>query len=68
MTEQSPIQSPCRKLCAIDPATSLCMGCYRTLPEIGIWTRLSPEERSSIMAALPERKAANKDKFAIKID
>ncbi len=51
--------TPCIKLCAIDPASGLCMGCRRTLREIGNWARLSDEERRAIMARLPERQVEN---------
>ncbi|NBB15519.1 DUF1289 domain-containing protein [Caulobacter sp. SLTY] len=48
--------SPCRKICIVDPETSLCMGCLRTLPEIGGWSRFSEDERERLMAELPGRK------------
>jgi len=50
-----PIQSPCIKVCVIDPASGLCAGCGRTLAEIGRWGALSDAERASIMAGLPAR-------------
>jgi predicted Fe-S protein YdhL (DUF1289 family) len=49
------IQSPCEKICIIDPAHGLCRGCGRTLTEIECWIRFSDEERTAIMARLPER-------------
>ncbi|MBC01287.1 MAG: DUF1289 domain-containing protein [Rhodobacteraceae bacterium] len=51
----APIDSPCIKLCRIDTATRLCVGCLRTLEEIAGWGRLTPEERRQVMAALPAR-------------
>lgn len=51
----TPIESPCRKVCAVDGMTSLCVGCGRTLAEIGGWIRFTDAERATIMAALPER-------------
>ena len=50
-----PIASPCRKVCAVSGMTSLCVGCGRTLQEIGGWTKLSDAERAAVMAVLPER-------------
>ena len=35
------VESPCRKLCALDPATRVCAGCLRTLDEIARWSRMS---------------------------
>ncbi|HWU14866.1 MAG TPA: DUF1289 domain-containing protein [Caulobacter sp.] len=50
-----PIATPCVKVCAVDGQSGFCLGCRRTLPEIAGWARLSDEERSAIMAALPHR-------------
>jgi uncharacterized protein len=49
------IESPCNKVCALDPIAALCVGCGRTLPEIEAWVRLSADERARIMAELPRR-------------
>ncbi len=52
------IESPCINICVIHPETRLCTGCARSIDEIGIWSRLSPEERRTIMAELPGRQVA----------
>ncbi len=52
------IESPCNKVCVVDPASRLCIGCGRTLAEIGGWIGFTPEERRRIMAELPARLAA----------
>jgi hypothetical protein len=39
----------------IDPKTSLCFGCGRTLPEIARWHRMDSTERRAVMALLPAR-------------
>jgi predicted Fe-S protein YdhL (DUF1289 family) len=49
------IESPCVKLCAIHPVEKICVGCYRSLAEIGNWSRMPPEARRAIMAELPAR-------------
>lgn len=49
------IQSPCIKLCVVHPEERICVGCFRTIDEIGAWSRLTPEARSAIMAELPAR-------------
>ena len=41
----------------IDPKTSLCFGCGRTLPEIARWHRIDSAERRAIMSTLPARMA-----------
>jgi predicted Fe-S protein YdhL (DUF1289 family) len=52
------IESPCNKVCAIDPISALCVGCGRTLAEIAGWLAFSADDRSRIMAELPRRLAA----------
>jgi predicted Fe-S protein YdhL (DUF1289 family) len=49
------IQSPCVKLCVVHPEERICVGCFRTIEEISRWSRLTHEERASIMADLPDR-------------
>ncbi|TPW00852.1 MAG: hypothetical protein FD125_2907 [bacterium] len=51
------IATPCVKVCIVDGATSLCLGCWRTLSEIGGWSGFTDAERAEIMAALPAREA-----------
>jgi hypothetical protein len=51
------IATPCVKVCIVDGATSQCLGCGRTLPEIAAWTRYTDAERAAIIAALPGRLA-----------
>jgi predicted Fe-S protein YdhL (DUF1289 family) len=49
------IESPCVKLCVIQPETRICVGCYRSIDEIGAWSAMTPEARRSVMADLPGR-------------
>lgn len=49
------IESPCVKLCVIDPATRQCVGCHRTIDEIGGWSSMTTDARARIMAILPAR-------------
>ncbi|MGI3184561.1 DUF1289 domain-containing protein [Nioella aestuarii] len=51
------IQSPCVKICVVHPEARLCTGCLRSIDEIGAWSRMSPEDRSRIMAELPARQS-----------
>jgi predicted Fe-S protein YdhL (DUF1289 family) len=50
-------ETPCIAVCLIDPASGLCFGCGRTLPEIARWHRLSGADRLALMAELPARMA-----------
>jgi len=52
-----PIQTPCNKICTIDPNSGLCHGCGRSLSEIAQWSALTDSARARIMAELPERLA-----------
>jgi uncharacterized protein len=49
------IESPCNKVCVVDPVSALCIGCGRNLGEIAGWLRFTPEERVRVMAELPQR-------------
>jgi predicted Fe-S protein YdhL (DUF1289 family) len=49
------IESPCVKICVIHPEARLCVGCLRSIDEIGAWSRMTPEARRETMAALPAR-------------
>jgi uncharacterized protein len=48
-------ETPCIAVCMIDPRTSLCFGCGRTLPEIARWHRMNSAERHAVMAQLSAR-------------
>ena len=54
---ETPIKTPCVKVCFVDPAAGLCVGCFRSMEELGRWTKYSDAEREAIMAALPQREA-----------
>ena len=50
-------ETPCIAVCMIDPKTSLCFGCGRTLPEIARWHRMESAERLAVMEGLAARMA-----------
>ena len=50
------IKTPCVQVCAVDGESGLCLGCFRTLPEIAGWSRLSDAERQAIMDEVPGRR------------
>ncbi len=54
----TPIKTPCVKVCFVDPAEGLCVGCFRTMEELGLWTRYSDDERDGILQDLPRRRDA----------
>ena len=55
VTRPPVIESPCIRVCAIDPDSGLCRGCGRNLAEITRWIGLTDADRTRIMAELPAR-------------
>jgi predicted Fe-S protein YdhL (DUF1289 family) len=53
--QRAEIESPCIKVCVIHPDSRVCVGCHRTIDEIGAWSRMTPDARSAVMAELPGR-------------
>ena len=49
------LDSPCIQVCVVHPIERICTGCYRTIDEISFWSRMTAEERRTIMATLPDR-------------
>jgi uncharacterized protein len=58
MTDGPPrsIATPCIQVCMVDGASGLCLGCFRTLPEIAGWSRFTDAERAQLIAELPGRR------------
>jgi len=52
------VASPCIGTCKLD-ALQVCVGCGRTIQEIGAWFRASNEERHAIVVAAEQRRGAN---------
>jgi predicted Fe-S protein YdhL (DUF1289 family) len=52
-----PIRTPCVKVCFIDDASGLCLGCFRTLVEVATWSRLDEAARDAVIAELPARRS-----------
>jgi len=49
------IETPCLKICTLEPGSRLCRGCGRTIDEIAGWGAMSESERRRVMALLPDR-------------
>ncbi|WP_322892698.1 MULTISPECIES: DUF1289 domain-containing protein [unclassified Yoonia] len=58
--KRAEIDSPCTKVCVIQPETRLCTGCLRSIDEITAWSRMTPEARKAVMAELPGRQIAKR--------
>jgi predicted Fe-S protein YdhL (DUF1289 family) len=52
------VMSPCIGICTIDPKSRFCLGCKRTIEEIGRWVMLDDSQRKAIIEQLPGRKIA----------
>lgn len=55
--KRAEIESPCIKICVIQPESRMCTGCLRTIDEIGAWSRMTPQERGDVMSELNGRKS-----------
>jgi len=58
MAPELPVASPCVKTCLLDPATPLCVGCFRTLDEIAGWGGFSDTRKQAVLDRLPARRLA----------
>ncbi len=53
-TAERPVRSPCVNICALDEA-DVCTGCQRTVEEITRWSRMSNDERRTVLELCHER-------------
>lgn len=50
------IKSPCINKCNLNPKTSLCEGCFRSLDEIKYWVIMTDNERVKTLDRVENRK------------
>lgn len=50
------IASPCINVCKMDAPGGLCVGCFRTIDEITVWSRIDDARRLEILAAVARRR------------
>ena len=53
------IASPCINVCKMDALSGLCTGCFRTIDEITLWSRIDDARRQDILAAVSRRRQEN---------
>jgi predicted Fe-S protein YdhL (DUF1289 family) len=58
------IESPCIRVCTLDATGELCLGCFRTLEEIGSWAVYSDPERRNVLERLAERRRRHEARSA----
>jgi predicted Fe-S protein YdhL (DUF1289 family) len=50
------VASPCINVCRMDDATGLCLGCFRTIEEIALWSQASSDQRLRVLLAVERRR------------
>ena len=53
------IESPCIRVCTLDESGRTCLGCFRTLDEIGLWSQLTDNARRLVIEQCGFRKRAH---------
>jgi len=53
--EEDVVASPCVSVCTLDRVNGLCIGCLRTIKEIGAWRSMTMAEKRACVAACAER-------------
>ncbi|RZL61046.1 MAG: DUF1289 domain-containing protein [Variovorax sp.] len=53
--EALPVPSPCISVCRMDAARVLCEGCFRTIPEIAGWSRMTDDGKRAVWACIAQR-------------
>jgi predicted Fe-S protein YdhL (DUF1289 family) len=49
------VASPCVGVCTVDRTRNICIGCLRTLQEIGAWRGMTLDEKRATVAACQDR-------------
>ena len=47
--------SPCISVCQMDSQTDLCIGCLRTIPEIGAWANSTDTDKRAVWRLIGQR-------------
>ena len=60
-------ESPCIRVCCLDPATDVCVGCFRSISEITGWHSADEAERRQILENCDRRRAAHHARYPLDI-
>jgi predicted Fe-S protein YdhL (DUF1289 family) len=52
------VPSPCVNVCQMHPQKHYCVGCLRTIEEIGNWLEMRNEEKREVLARIEQRRNA----------
>jgi predicted Fe-S protein YdhL (DUF1289 family) len=53
------VESPCVRVCTLDESGRTCLGCFRTLDEIGMWSQLTDNARRLVIEQAAFRRRAH---------
>jgi len=56
VSAEDEVPSPCNKVCTLDAASGLCLGCRRTIEEIARWSGMTSEERRRVLRLVEARR------------
>lgn len=51
------VASPCINVCRMDEVGGFCLGCFRTIEEIAVWSRASDDQRLRILLSVERRRS-----------
>ncbi|PCJ45261.1 MAG: DUF1289 domain-containing protein [Gammaproteobacteria bacterium] len=60
----SKVRSPCVSNCCLD-GDDVCLGCFRTLDDILVWSESSDSQRLEIVKAAKQRSLLSKRKYKL---
>jgi uncharacterized protein len=55
LNDQGAVPSPCVSVCKMDAERGVCMGCLRTLSELGSWSRLDNPAKRAVWQLIESR-------------
>ena len=56
--EDQDVPSPCISVCRMSTVSGWCEGCFRTLDEIRLWSRMTDADKRVVWALIEQRTAA----------
>ena len=57
------IESPCIRHCCLDPASDVCVGCFRSLAEITGWSKADDAERRAVLMRCEARRSDYQQRY-----
>jgi uncharacterized protein len=52
------VESPCIRICRLDPAAQVCVGCQRTVDEIARWSGMTEDQQRHVLQLVEQRRRA----------